>query len=79
MLEREIATYNSKLSELLANTGRFVLIKDETVDGIFDTYSDGLKAAYAKYPEGHFLLKRIAPTETVAFFTRDIPTCPVSP
>ena len=79
MLELEIATYNAKLPELMANAGRFVLIKGEQVEGIYDTYADGLRAAYGKFPEGQFLLKRVAPTETVSFFTRDLAVCPVSP
>lgn len=79
MLEREIATYNSKLQELLGSTGKFVLIKGDEVIGTFDTYADGLRQAYEKYPEGAFLLKRIAPSEVVSFFTRDLPGCQVSP
>lgn len=79
MLEQEIAHYNAKLSELLGHDGKFVLIKLDKVEGIYDTYADGLRAAYGKFPEGKFLLKRIAPAESVSFFSRAYVECPVSP
>ena len=79
MLEHEISTFNAKLPELLANDGKFVLIKGDKVEGIYDTYADGLRAAYGKFPEGKFLLKRIAPAESVSFFTRAYVECPASP
>lgn len=79
MLEREIETYNNKVHELLGHAGKFVLIKDDKVEGIYDTYADGLRQAYEKHPQGAFLLKRIAPSEVVSFFTRDLPGCQVSP
>ncbi len=69
-LEREIRTYNEKLPELLANAGKFVLIKDDQV-GVYEAYADALKAAYQQYRPGEFLVKRIAPAEQVASFTRD--------
>lgn len=70
-LENEVRTYNAKLPELLAHTGKFVLIKGDRLEGVFDTYPDALKAGYAIYHEGDFLVKKVAPAETVAFFTRD--------
>lgn len=79
MLELEIATYNAKLPELLAHDGKFALVKGETIEGVYDTYADGLRAAYRKFPEGKFLLKRIAPAESVSFFTRAYVECPASP
>ena len=70
-LETEIKTYNEKLSEMLGHVGKFVLIHENTVDGYFESYADALKAGYDAYDEGAFLVKRIAPAEQVAFFTRD--------
>jgi hypothetical protein len=43
ILEKEIETYNAKLPELLGSIGKFVLIKDSKVVGIYDTYADALK------------------------------------
>ncbi|WP_171180660.1 hypothetical protein [Ruegeria sp. HKCCD8929] len=70
-LEVEIKTYNEKLSELLAHDGKFVLIKDAEVIDFFDAYQDALKAGYERFDDGVFLVKRIASSEHVAFFTRD--------
>jgi hypothetical protein len=70
-LEREIQTYNEKLSEMLPHIGKFVLIRGDDIEGFFDTYGDALKAAYSKHPDGQFLVKRIAPAEQVSYFTRD--------
>lgn len=71
-LEREIATYNARLTELLGQIGKHVLIVGDKVEGVFDTYKDALTAGYEIKPEGGFLVKRIAPAEQIAFFTRDL-------
>ncbi|WP_143103669.1 hypothetical protein [Methylobacterium gossipiicola] len=71
-LDREIATFNAKLPELLADVGKFVLIKDDRIEGKFETYADALKAGYESHRAGEFLVKKIAPAEQVAFFTRDL-------
>jgi len=71
-LLREIATYNSKLPELLANDGKYVLIKGDEVIDFYDTYADALKIAYEKFDDGEFFVKRISPAESVSFFTRDL-------
>ncbi len=47
-LEKEIETYNAKLPELLSHVGKFVLIREETVEGFFDTYTDALRAGYER-------------------------------
>jgi hypothetical protein len=43
-LDQEIATYNQHLPELLAQQGKFVLIKGTEVAGTFDSYQDALTA-----------------------------------
>ena len=48
-LEAEVATYASKLAELSAQSGKFVLIKGETVIGVYDTYADALKIGYERF------------------------------
>lgn len=71
-LEREIATFNAKLPELLEHIGKFVLIRGEAIEGYYDDYNDALRAGYEKHRPGEFLVKKIAPAEQVAFFTRDL-------
>ncbi len=72
-LEKELATYKSKRSELLANEGKFVVIHDSEVAGIWDTYEDALKVGYDKYGLSPFLVQRIESVDTIIYATRYIP------
>jgi hypothetical protein len=36
-LQKELDTYHSKLPELLVSIGKFVLIKDRQIEGLYDT------------------------------------------
>jgi hypothetical protein len=74
-LEKELATYQAKLPELLAHEGKFVLIHGEDVAGLWDTYEDALKAGYERFKLDAFLVKRIQGVEQVQFFTRDLASC----
>lgn len=73
--DKELQTYAEKLSELQKDSGRFVLIKDNNIEGIFDSYADALKMGYEKFKLERFLVKRIEATEKVMFFTRDLEIC----
>jgi hypothetical protein len=78
-LQKEIETYNAKLGELSAYLGKFVLIKGDSVEGIYDTYADALKIGYERFQLQPFMVKQIAPAEQVQFFTREIdPECRAS-
>jgi hypothetical protein len=48
-LEKEIATYQRKLVELVPHEGKFALIHGDDVAGFWDTYEDALQAAYQKF------------------------------
>lgn len=74
-LDTEIETYNSKLPELLNSIGKYVVIKDEEIGGVFDTYNDALKYAYKAYGLKQFFIKKISPAEQVSYFTRDFSSC----
>lgn len=71
-LEREIATYNARLGEMLQHVGKFVLIHGEEVLGYFDAYGDALREGYKSCGETPFMVKRVAPHEEVYFYTRDL-------
>ncbi len=71
-LEKEISTYYRELDNLLLNEGKFVLIQDDKVEGIFDTYEDALKVGYERFKLTPFLVKKVQATEQIQFFTRDI-------
>ena len=74
-LNTEIETYNSKLPELIASAGKFVVIRGQDIAGTFDTYNDGLKFAYHQFGLEPFLIKKISPAEQVSFFTRNLESC----
>lgn len=69
-LELELQTFEKHLPELLQEAGKYVLIRGEEIAGTFDSYSDALKAGYAKYKLDEFLIKQIAPIGTVMSFSR---------
>jgi hypothetical protein len=72
-LEKELATYRDKLSELKEHEGKFVLIHDDTVVDFFAAYEDAIKAGYQKYGlDNPFLVKQICETATVQYITRHI-------
>ena len=67
-LEKELATYRRRLTELLSHQGEYVLIHDEQVLGCYPDYDAALEAGYDRLGlEVPFLVKEIQPTETVYF------------
>jgi len=78
-LERELKTYEDSLHELLSDQGKYVLIHDSEINGIYETYDDALKIGYEKFGvETPFLVKKISASEQVQFFTRELDvTCHV--
>ncbi len=74
-LEREFAAYKTLLPSLKGSEGKFALIYNEKLHGIFETYADALDAGYKLAKLEPFLVKQILATEYVAYFTRDIETC----
>lgn len=75
-LEQELATYRDRFEELRANEGKFVLIHNDEIGGIFDSYADALKLGYEKYKLDPFLVKKIAAIEAAQFITRNVVPCP---
>lgn len=69
-LERELATYKARLSELKAHEGKFVLIHGDTVVDLFTSYDDAIKQGYATYKLEPFLVKRISSMEQAQFISR---------
>ncbi len=74
-LEKEQATYQRELPNLLANEGKFVLIHGDGVAGVFDTYHDALQIGYQQFKLEPFFIKQISAAEKVQFFSRDILGC----
>ena len=74
-LETELATYKSKLPELVAgnNEGKFVLIHGTDVVDVYGTYEDAIKEGYAKFRLEPFLVKQVQAIEQVQFISRLVP------
>jgi len=69
-LEREVETYKRKLPELKEQEGKFALIHEDEVVGVFDTYEDALAVGYKQFNLTPFLVKQIQTIEQVQFVTR---------
>ncbi len=69
-LEKELAVYKAKLSELKQHEGKFVLIHGDDVVDVFGAYEDALKQGYARFKLDPFLVKQIQSTEQVQFISR---------
>lgn len=74
-LERELETYKRVLPSLLEDEGRFAVVHEDEVAGVFDTYEDALKIAYEKFGLQPFLVKQIRALEQVHCLTRDVVPC----
>ncbi|CAM2193258.1 DUF5678 domain-containing protein [Paraburkholderia kururiensis] len=75
-LERELAAYKRALPELLADEGKYVLVKGDEIVDRFTSYEDALKIGYGKFGLEPFLVKLIERNERVANFTRRFVACP---
>lgn len=72
-LKHELETFKSLLSTTLAGEeGRYALVADSELLGVFDTYADALDAGYKERGLEPFLVKQVAAVELVANFTRHI-------
>ncbi len=69
-LEKELETYNARLSALKENEGKFVLIQGDKIIGIYTSYEDAMKAGYAELGLTSFLVKQISSIEQVQFISR---------
>ena len=62
-LEKELATYQARLGELMAHEGKFVVIHGDEVVATLDTYEDALQKGYEEFQLNPFLVKRICAVE----------------
>jgi hypothetical protein len=58
-LEEEQATYHARLSELLADQGKFVLIHGPDIVGIYSTSQEAMREGYERFKLEPFLVRRI--------------------
>lgn len=69
-LEKELETYKAKLPELKTHAGKFVLIHEDKVVSLFNTYEDAIKEGYEKFRLKPFLVKKILAVEQAQFISR---------
>ena len=77
-LERELVTFRKELPGLLATEGnrsKFVLIRGETVAGVWSTVDEALAAGYDRFELAPFLVKEIIEHEKPRYFSRNITSC----
>jgi hypothetical protein len=71
-LKAELETYEAHKDSLLGQEGKYALIHDKELAGVWDTYEDALQAGYQKFGMTPFLVKQIQGIERVQCFTREI-------
>lgn len=60
-LAKEVRTYFLELSRLLDEGcgGKFVVVKDDAIHGIWDNQRDAIQAGRDRFPEGGFLAQEV--------------------
>jgi len=72
MLDKETKTFEQKLYELLkTDLGKYVLIKEEKIIGVFAAITDALSYGYEKYSNQPFFVRQILPTQEPLDFTNN--------
>jgi len=71
-LEQDLEKYRAILPSLVGSEGKFALVVSGELKGVFESYADALNAGYQEAGLKPFLVKQIAATEFVAYFTRDV-------
>jgi len=66
-LEKELETYRSALGEWREEEGKWALIHESEVLGLFDTYREALKQGYTRVGFVPFLVKQVHQVEQVPF------------
>ena len=78
-LEKELATYKSKLSELQGSEGKFVLIHGDELVDTFTSYEDAIKEGYNRFKLESFLVKQVQAVEQIQFISRFADPCAAGP
>jgi hypothetical protein len=74
-LEKELHTYESRLTEWTEHEGKFVLIRGETVVDFFFTYEDAVKIGYDKFKLEPFFVKQVQTVAQAQFVSRFAGAC----
>ena len=73
MLTRELQAYEANKAELIEKfRGKFALVKDDDIVGIFDTKLDAIRQGYERFGNMPFLAKQILEVEAPLWFTSNL-------
>jgi hypothetical protein len=76
LLSRELAVYDQNHVRLLGEAaGRWVVVADQNIQGVWDTYEDALKHGYDTFGLAPFLVKKVEAVEHAQLFTRNVIPC----
>lgn len=73
-LAKEIETYRNLLPSIAKEEGKFALIHEDVLVGVYEGYQDALSIGYQRFGVTPFLVKKISAVEQVQFFSRDLLT-----
>ncbi len=71
-LEKELETYRRVLPTLMDKLGKYVLIHDDKLESVWETYEDAIQEGYRVFKLQPFLVKQIQTPEQVHFITRHL-------
>ena len=72
-IDREWETFQANLPALLEKEGgRYVLIHDDQIVGVWDTQAEALEEGYQRFLFESFLVQRVVADEKPIFVPRDI-------
>jgi len=72
-LEKEIETYEKNKDRLLAESpGKYVLIQEGKIEGIFESQKDAMNTGFEKFGNVPFLVKKIELVEQKQNFTSNL-------
>jgi hypothetical protein len=72
-LEKERSVYQANLLELLANEGKYVVIKEDVILGPYDAYEQATAAGYDRFGPVPLFVKKIHREEPIHYFSRGLP------
>jgi len=73
LLDKELATFESHKAELIGTArGKFALVKDDRIVGVYDTPNDAVHQGYSDFGPDAFLVKEIVEVDTPQNFTSNL-------
>lgn len=72
-LERELNKYKAELPNLLMHSeGKYVVIAEDEIVGVYETYADAMNVGYQTRKLEPFLVKQIKEVDPVHYITRPV-------